>query len=120
MRGSYDFSEGGLPARENRLEVARQRRLEGLSVLPLRARLFAAAGVAGAATIGPSRANAGQFAKDAVQLADAGGQQAELAPGHFSPKGKLPSQYTVEAQQHQRKVLPFNDKQDFDEADRGF
>lgn len=79
-------------------------------------RLFAAAGVA-AAAIGPGRAEAGQ---DAPQLAEAGGQQAELAPGHFSPKGKLPSAYTIEAQKHQREILPFSDRQDFAEADRGF
>ena len=32
----------------------------------------------------------------------------------------MPSQYTIEAQQEQRRVLPFADKQDFEEAKRGF
>ena len=39
---------------------------------------------------------------------------------HFHPKGNLPSKYTVEAQQHQRKTLPFDDKRDFEEAKKGF
>jgi alkyl sulfatase BDS1-like metallo-beta-lactamase superfamily hydrolase len=41
-------------------------------------------------------------------------------PQHFSPKGKVPSQYTIEAQQQKRRLLPFADKQDFEEAKRGF
>ncbi len=41
-------------------------------------------------------------------------------PQHFSPKGKMPSQYTIEAQQQQRRILPLADKQDFQEAKRGF
>ena len=39
---------------------------------------------------------------------------------HFSPKGKMPSQFTIAAQQEQRRVLPFTDKRDFEEAKRGF
>jgi len=39
---------------------------------------------------------------------------------HFDPKGKLPSKFTIEAQQHQRKNLPFDDKRDFEEAAKGF
>jgi len=39
---------------------------------------------------------------------------------HFHPKGKLPSQYTIAAQQKQRQILPFEDKQDFEEAKHGF
>jgi alkyl sulfatase BDS1-like metallo-beta-lactamase superfamily hydrolase len=39
---------------------------------------------------------------------------------HFSAKGKMPSQHTIEAQQEQRKVLPLADKRDFEEAKRGF
>jgi len=39
---------------------------------------------------------------------------------HFDPKGKLPSKFTIEAQQHQRKTLPFDDKRDFEEATKGF
>lgn len=39
---------------------------------------------------------------------------------HFHPKGKMPSQYTVAAQQKQRELLPFEDQQDFEEAKHGF
>ena len=40
--------------------------------------------------------------------------------GHFHPKGKLPSRYTVEQQQALRKTLPFEDQRDFEESQRGF
>ncbi|TBZ07615.1 alkyl/aryl-sulfatase [Rhizobium leguminosarum] len=39
---------------------------------------------------------------------------------HFSPKGKMPSEYTIQAQKLQRDLLPLTDKQDFEEAKRGF
>jgi len=39
---------------------------------------------------------------------------------HFHPKGKLPSSYTISLQNQQRSLLPFNDKQDFVEQQRGF
>ena len=39
---------------------------------------------------------------------------------HFHPKGKLPSSYTIEAQKHQRQILPLADKRDFEEARHGF
>ena len=38
---------------------------------------------------------------------------------HFSPKGKMPSKYTIELQQQQRRSLAFGDKRDFEEAGRG-
>jgi alkyl sulfatase BDS1-like metallo-beta-lactamase superfamily hydrolase len=40
--------------------------------------------------------------------------------GHFHPKGKLPSKYTVEQQQALRASLPFEDQRDFEESKRGF
>ena len=46
-------------------------------------------------------------------------QAQTAAPEHFSTKGKAPSTFTVEAQELQRKILPFTDKQDFEEAKRG-
>ncbi len=49
-----------------------------------------------------------------------GSTLAAQEPQHFSPKGKMPSKYTVEAQQQQRKILPLADKRDFEEAKRGF
>jgi alkyl sulfatase BDS1-like metallo-beta-lactamase superfamily hydrolase len=39
---------------------------------------------------------------------------------HFDPKGKMPSQFTVELQSGLRKELPFDDKRDFEESKRGF
>jgi alkyl sulfatase BDS1-like metallo-beta-lactamase superfamily hydrolase len=39
---------------------------------------------------------------------------------HFSPKGKLPSKYTIEIQRKARETMPFADKQDFEEAKKGF
>jgi len=39
---------------------------------------------------------------------------------HFHEKGKLPSTYTIAAQNKQREILPFTDKRDFEEAKRGF
>ena len=40
---------------------------------------------------------------------------AQSAEGHFDPKGKLPSQHTIESQKQQRKGLPFADDRDFEE-----
>ncbi len=54
-------------------------------------------------------------------LAAGGGEIIASDPTkHFDPKGKLPSEYTVEAQKQQRAILPFEDKRDFDEARKGF
>ncbi|WP_209011974.1 alkyl/aryl-sulfatase [Roseibium aggregatum] len=39
---------------------------------------------------------------------------------HFHPKGKMPSQFTVELQNAQRQSLPFDDERDFEEQKRGF
>ena len=39
---------------------------------------------------------------------------------HFHPKGKMPSKFTIELQNGQRKTLPFDDKRDFEEAKKGF
>lgn len=49
-------------------------------------------------------------------LADPGASQGK----HFHPKGKQPSKFTVEAQEHLRRTLPFDDKRDFEEAKKGF
>jgi alkyl sulfatase BDS1-like metallo-beta-lactamase superfamily hydrolase len=47
-------------------------------------------------------------------------ESAKAADVHFDPKGKEPSQFTVEYQNRQRANLPFEDKRDFEEAKRGF
>ena len=39
---------------------------------------------------------------------------------HFDPKGKPPSQFTIELQQRLRAALPFDDQRDFEEARKGF
>ena len=39
---------------------------------------------------------------------------------HFHPKGKPPSKYTLEIFEKARAVLPFGDRQDFEEQERGF
>ena len=46
----------------------------------------------------------------------------ETAPpdGHFHPKGKPPSAHTIEVIRQAKTKLPFADKKDFEDADRGF
>ena len=39
---------------------------------------------------------------------------------HFHPKGKPPSQFTIEKQQKLRQTLPLADTQDFEEQKKGF
>ena len=39
---------------------------------------------------------------------------------HFHPKGKMPSKFTIELQNGQRKSPPFDDRRDFEEAKKGF
>jgi len=53
------------------------------------------------------------------------GDDATIAPEatqykHFHPKGKMPSKFTIELQNGLRKTLPFEDKRDFEEANKGF
>src|SRR5690348_11536668 len=47
--------------------------------------------------------------------------QSAAAPlaGHFHPKGKAPSKYTLDALNQARTGLPFTDTRDFDEQKRG-
>jgi alkyl sulfatase BDS1-like metallo-beta-lactamase superfamily hydrolase len=45
---------------------------------------------------------------------------AQSAEAHFHPKGKMPSQFTIDLQKALRQSLPFDDKQDIEEARRGF
>jgi alkyl sulfatase BDS1-like metallo-beta-lactamase superfamily hydrolase len=40
--------------------------------------------------------------------------------GHFHPKGKAPSKHTIAVIEKARSSLPFSDKKDFEERDRGF
>jgi alkyl sulfatase BDS1-like metallo-beta-lactamase superfamily hydrolase len=45
---------------------------------------------------------------------------AESPDRHFHPKGKPPSAHTLEVIRKARKTMPFADKRDFEEAERGF
>ena len=44
----------------------------------------------------------------------------ELAEDHFHPKGKAPSEHTLKVFEEARKTLPFSDRKDFEEWERGF
>jgi alkyl sulfatase BDS1-like metallo-beta-lactamase superfamily hydrolase len=39
---------------------------------------------------------------------------------HFDPKGKMPSEYTVQLREMRKSALPLADTRDFEEAQRGF
>jgi alkyl sulfatase BDS1-like metallo-beta-lactamase superfamily hydrolase len=39
---------------------------------------------------------------------------------HFDQKGKMPSSFTIDLQNGLRNTLPFEDKRDFEESQRGF
>jgi alkyl sulfatase BDS1-like metallo-beta-lactamase superfamily hydrolase len=47
-------------------------------------------------------------------------QQAPTSTGHFDPKGRPPSTFTLEIRDRLKAELPFSDKRDFDEAAKGF
>ena len=63
-------------------------------------------------------------AMSGMAFAAAGGAVASdpgaLEGGHFHPKGRPPSGYTIEMQKEVRATLPFADKREFEEAARGF
>ena len=40
--------------------------------------------------------------------------------GHFHPKGKPPSEHTLKIFEEARQTLPFSDRRDFEEWERGF
>jgi alkyl sulfatase BDS1-like metallo-beta-lactamase superfamily hydrolase len=61
------------------------------------------------------------FALAAPLVLLAGSAQAQQATaGHFHPKGKAPSKYTLDVLERSRNTLPFSDTRDFDEQKRGF
>ena len=47
-------------------------------------------------------------------------QQIDPLQGHFHPKGKPPSKFTLEVLKQAKATLPFADKRDFEEQKRGF
>ena len=46
--------------------------------------------------------------------------EASPAKGHFHPKGKAPSEFTIEALKKAKATLPFADKRDLEEQKKGF
>ena len=48
------------------------------------------------------------------------GPAANFGLSHFDPKGKPPSQHTIEILNEARETLPFSDTRDFDENRKGF
>jgi linear primary-alkylsulfatase len=46
-------------------------------------------------------------------------QEAAPLKGHFHPKGKAPSKFTLEVLKRAKAMLPFADKRDFEEQKRG-
>jgi alkyl sulfatase BDS1-like metallo-beta-lactamase superfamily hydrolase len=49
-------------------------------------------------------------------LSDAGAAEGK----HFDPKGKQPSEFTIEKRREQEGFLPFEDERDFEESKKGF
>ncbi len=70
-----------------------------------------------------------EYAQASLQGQQAQGEPAATAtapppatpfhPGHFDPKGKAPSTYTIEVLKQARASLPFADTRDFDENNKG-
>ncbi|MDI7862705.1 MBL fold metallo-hydrolase [Rhizobiaceae bacterium n13] len=64
------------------------------------------------------------FAVGGGVIFDEGMARAQESPGplaeHFHPKGKAPSSFTLEVLEQARGTLPFADRRDFEELDRGF
>ena len=54
----------------------------------------------------------------ALVLTTPAGAAAE--PKHFHPKGKAPSKHTLKVLDQARAALPFADKRDFEENEKGF
>ena len=58
-----------------------------------------------------------------ADAASAGGDAtpyAESPDEHFHPKGKPPSKYTLEVIRKARESMPFSDRRDYEEAEKGF
>jgi alkyl sulfatase BDS1-like metallo-beta-lactamase superfamily hydrolase len=62
------------------------------------------------------------FAVANQMLMEEGASGAPVAPadGHFHPKGKPPSKYTLEVLRKAKADLPFHDRRDFEENKKGF
>ncbi|MCA3452070.1 MAG: MBL fold metallo-hydrolase [Rhodobacter sp.] len=73
--------------------------------------------------LGALPATGAAFAIGGAFMAEGGPALAQttppLAPGHFHPKGKAPSEPTIAVLKKARETLPFGDTRDFDEFNRG-
>jgi alkyl sulfatase BDS1-like metallo-beta-lactamase superfamily hydrolase len=72
--------------------------------------------------IGGLAAASSAFAIPAAMVTEASGQTAQPAEplkGHFHPKGKAPSKYTIDLLKKAKTTLPFDDTRDFDEQKKG-
>jgi len=72
--------------------------------------------------IGGLAAASSAFAPVANLLGQEASQAAQPAPplkGHFHPKGKAPSKFTVELLKQAKSTLPFDDTRDFEEQKKG-
>lgn len=67
--------------------------------------------------VGAAFAVAGSWALDANS---ARAQAPVPLKGHFHPKGKAPSRFTLDVLQQSKATLPFADKRDFEEQKKGF
>ena len=76
-------------------------RREFIQTLPAAGAAFA---ISGHLTLGENQS----FAREIAPLAD-----------HFHPKGKPPSEYTIQVLKKAKQTLPFADKRDFEEKDKG-
>ena len=73
--------------------------------------------------LGALPATGAAFAIAGPMVFDEGQARAETtapAPDHFHPKGKAPSEYTLQILEQAKADLPFADTRDFDELKKGF
>ena len=74
--------------------------------------------------LGALPATGAAFAFGSALVAEPGAVSAQsapaLQPGHFHPKGKVPSEHTRAVLKAAEQALPFSDTRDFDEFNKGF
>ncbi len=63
---------------------------------------------------------AGRWLGETPALAQEATEAAALAEGHFHPKGKAPSRFTLEVLKNAKNTLPFADTRDIEEQKKGF
>ena len=68
----------------------------------------------------PAVAAAFALAENFIEATPARAQQIDPLAGHFHPKGKAPSKFTLEVLEAAKATLPLADKRDFEEQKKGF